>query len=136
MFDACIYFNLNTTSRLVNQLWEDAFKPVGLSPSHAYLLMAINAQPGSTQTELKDIMRVKPSTLTRFIDQLEKKGLAIRQVKGKESRIFPTDKGEELSGKLGDIAGEVTAKLYSLLSPELAKDLLNNLQKAAEKKLD
>lgn len=51
-----------------------------MSPSHAFLVIRVNEQPGLTQKELADLLKLAPSTVTRFLDDLERKGYIVRTV--------------------------------------------------------
>lgn len=125
----CLYFTSNKLNRIINRMAEEEFLKTGLSPSHAFALMAINSEAGLSQNELSKILGIKPSTTSRFIDKLESKGLVTRKVKGKVSYLYSTTKGHELQEKiqkcwknlhyryskiLGEKEGaELTALIYS-----------------------
>ena len=64
---------------------EEEFKHTGVSPTYAFLLMAVQEQPGITQKELGEALHVTPSTITRFIEKLVYKGLATTRSEGKKS---------------------------------------------------
>jgi DNA-binding MarR family transcriptional regulator len=96
----CLYFTANRLARTVTKMADDAFRPTGLSPAHAFALMLVNAQPGQSQSGLTEKLAIASSTLTRFIDQLEHRGLVERNVQGKNSFLFPTAKGKGLQREL------------------------------------
>ena len=70
MFEKCIYFNTNALVRQINKIWDEAFKPFGLSPSHAYVLRVVLDQPGISMKLLSEELELAPSTVTRFVDSL------------------------------------------------------------------
>ena len=125
----CLYFASNKLNRLISKMADEEFSKMGLSTPHAFALMSINTEPGLSQNELSNILNIKPSTTSRFIDKLEIKGLATRKAKGKLSYIYPTEKGENLKEEieecwqnlynryskiLGEKAGiELTASIYN-----------------------
>ena len=76
MVERCLYFNINTLTRVVNRIWDDAFAELGLSPSHAYLLRLVLSQPGLTPKQISLELKLEKSTVTRFIDVLGKKRFA------------------------------------------------------------
>ena len=92
----CLYFTANALARHIGKIADAAFKETGLSPSHAFMLMLINEQPGITQKELSEHLSLAPSTLTRFADRLVYQGLVERDQKGKVVRIYPTSDGKRL----------------------------------------
>ena len=87
MFERCLYFNSNALARKLSRHWETAFKAYGLAPSHGYLLRLILEKPGSTQQLLADEMLLERSTIARFLDRLEEKGLVQRSVSDDDPRI-------------------------------------------------
>jgi len=70
MFEKCIYFNSNALVRQINKIWDDAFKPFGLSPSHAYVLRLVLNTPGLSMKQIAEDLELAPSTVTRFVDNL------------------------------------------------------------------
>ncbi|HAS88823.1 MAG TPA: MarR family transcriptional regulator [Desulfovibrio sp.] len=92
----CLYFTVNTLSRAVSRLADEAFAEAGISPSHAFLMMLVNENPGIIQKELTTALHLAPSTVTRFVDSLQKKGFVERRTDGKLARVYPTEDGVAL----------------------------------------
>ena len=131
----CLYFSANTLSRIMTRLADEAFAPTGLSPSHAFLMMIVNENPGIGPNELSKKLQIAPSTVTRFVDVLEKKGMIYRESKGKISKIFNTEKGSNLQETIKSCWG----KLYDSYSEQLGERLsgvLNDLINEASRKLE
>lgn len=93
MFNDCIYFNLTTLTRKITKIWQEEFNKLGLSPSHGYLLFAMQEQPNASQKELAEIMELDASTITRFIDTLINKGFAEKSTRGKGAAFTITPSG-------------------------------------------
>lgn len=77
----------------------------GLTPGRFSLLVLLRANPGINQTDLSRGVGVDKSTLTPALDQLEKKGLILRQRTAADRRTYslslsPT--GEQLLDELMD----------------------------------
>ena len=139
--ESCLFFNTNTLSRYLLKLAEKEFKSLNISPAHASLLLLLYDSPGSSPKQLSRGLNLTPSTITRFIDSLEKRDLVIRKTKGKTASIFPSKRGLEFKKSIAlaykalylkytKILGEeTTAQLsYSIfkVNSELAKFLDNN----------
>lgn len=65
----CLYFTANRLGRIITKMAEDEFAVSGLSPTYAFLLMAVYEREGISQKELCEILHLQPSTITRFIER-------------------------------------------------------------------
>ena len=92
----CLYFTANGLARAITRMAEDCFMATGLSPSHAFLVMAVVERDGIRQKELGEVLQLAPSTITRFVDSLVHKGLVTRHVKGKSVQVFGTNKAMDM----------------------------------------
>lgn len=127
MFERCLYFNINALTRAVNQIWDGAFAEFELSPSHAYLLRLALSQPGLTPKQISQELKLEKSTITRFLDALQKKGF-IRRQKGpsgdaREQGIYPTKKAEKIARQL-EAKGNA---LYQQMVASIGKTELTSL---------
>jgi len=136
MFERCLYFNLNALTRRVNRIWDDAFANMELSPAHAYLLRLVLDEPGLSPKQLGDALKLKKSTVTRFIDGLEFKGLVVRRKGGEhDSRliaIYPTRHAMAIHDELE----QQEEKLYQSLSIRLGEQRINELVQLLKQTLD
>jgi len=89
----CLYFTANSLARSITRLAEEAFKPTGLSPSHAFVLMTAAGSPGIGPGDLAAKLALAPSTVTRFADALVAKGLITRTAEGRATRLAATPAG-------------------------------------------
>ena len=89
----CLYFTANSMARVITRLAEEAFKPTGLSPSHAFVLMTAASSPGIGPGDLAGRLSLAPSTVTRFVDALVAKGLLTRTAEGRAARLAATPAG-------------------------------------------
>ncbi len=130
MFDRCLYFNLNAMTRMVNKVWEEAFQKLGLSPSHAYLLRAVLAQPGMLQKEIAQELTLSPATVTRFIDAMVAQGLVERKVTrdGREARIYATKRARSLHRDLEKTGQALYAKMRATLGVNKFDSLVKSLR--------
>ncbi len=123
MFERCLYFNINSFTRKVNKIWDDAFQSQGFSPAHAYLLRLILEKPGLTQKEIASELSLEKSTITRFVDALEERGYLRRKKTGREQVIFPTAASQKIEKEL-NMKGE---ELYQTMIKNIGKDKLIKL---------
>ena len=98
----CLYFTANSLARVITRMAEEEFRLTGLSPSHAFLMMLVNDNPGIGQKELCEQLHLAPSTVTRFIDTLTYRGFLTRQTDGKATRVFATEEGARLRKPIED----------------------------------
>jgi len=126
MFEKCLYFNSNALARTVSRIWTEAYHQYNLSPPHAFLLRVVLAKPGLFPRELADELNLSRSTITRFLDSLEKRDLLVRKTTnkdGRELRVYPTKAAKEIHKKLDDIGGTLT----KLMAEMFGKDELSQI---------
>ena len=121
--ESCLFFNTNTLSRYLLKLAEKEFKHLNLSPAHASLLLWVYDHPGISPKQLSQKLHLTPSTITRFVDALERKTLVKRKTKGKSAFISSSKKGLELKVPIA-IAYK---KLYMNYTKILGADTANQL---------
>ncbi len=135
MFTRCIYFNLNTLTRNIKKLWDEAFKRHGLSPAHGYLLRAVLSSPGMSQKELADELLLDPSTITRFIDALSARRLVERRPSkdnARESTVVPTARGKALQKELEQTGYELYKSMRKTLGARRFDNFVKELKAVRE----
>lgn len=129
MFERCLYFNINALTRAINRIWDDAFAEFDLSPAHAYLLRLALASPGLTPKQISQELKLEKSTVTRFLDALEKKEFILRKqgISGdaREQGIYPTKKSEKIGTRLEEKGNH----LYQTMVNSIGKTELTTLVK-------
>lgn len=131
MFDQCLYFNITSISRLLDKEWTAAFKQFGLTPSQAFMLRAVIAQPGSLQSELAVELIISRPTATRLFDSLQAKKLINRRssnLDGREQLIYPTMKAMAMSDKLNLASRKVAEKIKSFYGNNNFSEVVKLLQ--------
>ncbi|MGZ5819126.1 MAG: MarR family winged helix-turn-helix transcriptional regulator [Burkholderiaceae bacterium] len=132
MFDHCLYFNTTALARVLEREWTKAFRPLGLTPSQAFMLRVILDQPGLLQSELAKEMTISRPTATRSLDGLQKLKLIERHAgrnDGREYEIHPTARALALKDSLNAASGEVTKRLKKTLGVSHFDETVANVKK-------
>jgi MarR family transcriptional regulator, organic hydroperoxide resistance regulator len=132
-YGACLLFAANALARTLTAIGEAEFSKMGLSYSHAYLLSELALNPGQTPSMLSETLFLSPSTITRLIEKLETRGLAYRQSEGKNTLVFPTQKGTELAPAVGEAWQTNWHKFADRLGEKEALELTRMIFAAAER---
>jgi DNA-binding MarR family transcriptional regulator len=133
-FEHCLNFAAGALSRAMNRLAEDAFSDVGLSPSHAYLLMQISDKPGIPLGRVAEVLMLDASTLTRLIEKLEAKGWVERRVDGRARMLYLTPAGASRLPAVRQAWAELEARYVAILGEDHAR-VITQLSLATGEKL-
>ena len=131
MFERCIYFNTHALARKLNALWDEGFARFDLTPSQGYLLRLVLAQPGLTQQSLSRELQLNKSTVTRFVNQLEKKGLLIRAASDgdlRENVILPTEKALKAQANLESLGDTLYQNMCDSLGKQNVKTFVESVR--------
>ncbi len=131
--ESCLFFNTNALSRHLLKLAEKEFKHLNLSPAHASLLLLLFDNPGISPKELSQNLNLTPSTITRFLDALQKKKLVLRKSKGKSAKISASSNGLKMKRQIADAYKKLYLKYTKLLGSNFANQLSLNILAANEK---
>lgn len=131
-FKQCLYFSSNALARKVEKLASDSWAEVGLSPSHAYLLMTVIQEPGVQPGTLAGELQLKPSTITRLIEKLEDKKLVVRITEGKTTAVYATTKGKELVPQLNNCLTNFSEGYFKVLGEEEGRKLVESMNKLSD----
>jgi DNA-binding MarR family transcriptional regulator len=129
----CIYFSSSALARKIEKLAIRAWEPVGLSPSHAYLLMVAIEEPGVQPTALSEELLLTPSTITRLIEKLEEKKLLTRDSEGKTTKVYPTPKAKALRPQLQECLKTFSESYAHILGKEESARLVQAINKVTDK---
>jgi MarR family transcriptional regulator, organic hydroperoxide resistance regulator len=129
----CLYFTANALARKIEKLAMESWSKIGLSPSHAYLLILVIEEPGMQPTSLSEHLQLQPSTITRLLEKLESKKLLVRTYEGKLTNVYPTPKGKDLLPRLKECLSEFYSRYSEILGKEESAKLVQNMGRIADK---
>lgn len=95
-----LFFLTSAFSRILTRQADDTFASVGLSSSHSLLLLLIHKNPQIQPSVLAEKLLLKPSTITRLAQKLERRGLVERTSEGRATSIACTSEGDKLADKV------------------------------------
>ncbi|MFO7844999.1 MAG: MarR family transcriptional regulator [Balneolaceae bacterium] len=126
---------VNSFSRNLTTFFDDQLEDFGLATSYVELMILMKENDKISQKEVAEELSLAPSTITRFVDKLQKKGLVEKTRSGREVSILLTADGldaadamheaylaavENLRQLVGDKYMETTEKLLDYGSSELS----------------
>jgi len=129
----CLYFSANAFARKVEKLAVESWKPVGLAPSHAYLLMLVIDHPGIQPSALCEQLLLQPSTITRLVEKLEKQKLLVRVNEGKTTSIYATAKGNKLQPELKSCLKHFYETYSAILGKEESARMVRDMNTLTDK---
>ncbi len=125
----CIYFLTTRLSRELKKVFDKKLEKYQLTSAMWCVLMAVFENESLTQKELSDILCIETPTVTKIIDNLEKKGLIIRapyEGDRRAYRIKSTDKAKEIKDDIFNVGNDFMQWVKRDLSPE-EKDSVKHL---------
>ena len=130
---SCLYHSANALSRIMTKMSDEEFASVGLSSSHAFLMMTVNEKPGIQPKEICTHMQLTPSTVTRLIEKLEYKGYLTRESIGRTTEVSPTTAGKALQPELKRIWRGLYQRYTDVLGKEFAEQLTSDIYSSAQR---
>lgn len=121
-----IYIASNAFARQISAMADEKLKPLGFSASYAFVLLAADRRGGIGQKELSEEFHLAPSTITRFIDKMEKKGLLSRVQNGKAVSVELSEKGRNLITEIKIALAEIDDEINLIMGDKYA-DTLNKM---------
>jgi DNA-binding MarR family transcriptional regulator len=112
---------------------EEEFSAVDLAPSYAFVVMTVNKNPGIHAGELAEIMMLTPSTVTRLVDKLERRGLVKKHSEGRITMIYPTPASVEINEAIKAAWYKLYLRITKVLGEENGRQLTGSVSQAALK---
>lgn len=131
--NTCLFFSSTKLAREFSKIGEETFKHIGLSPSHAMLIYVLNLTDEIQQKELGERLYLTPSTITRFIEKLEYKGLVTKRSEGKNVFVCSTAQGKELQDAIVAAWNSLYNLYEGILTEEESRQFIRITNKLLEK---
>ncbi|WP_348789120.1 MarR family transcriptional regulator [Leifsonia sp. NPDC080035] len=113
----------------------DRVAALDLSPREAGAIRVLGRTPGLSQRELAARLGTVPARLVALVDELERKGLVVRERNEADRRNYVlslSEPGERLLGQLRGVAQEHQADMLSPLDSDEQRALAALLHKLAQ----
>jgi DNA-binding MarR family transcriptional regulator len=131
-FEESIGFLLADVSRLMRRSFEQKITGSDLTLSQARALARVARQEGCRQVELAEQLEIKPITLARLLDQLERSELVERRPDPEDRRAHRVYLRDDAERALGDIRA-ADARLHAEALQGLDRDEVYALASALRK---
>ena len=133
--DKNLFFLSAAFARKLSREADEAFASVGLSSSHTLLLLLINQEPEIQPGQLADKLYLKPSTITRLVQKLERRKLVQKESSGRATFIVCTTKGVKVANEVAEkwrelnkLKREELGSRYAEVLSEMVSNALDELE--------
>ena len=113
----CVNAKLRRLHRLLDGIYQERMRPFGLIGSMLSIMFIIGKNPGINQKDIAEKLVLTPSTMSRDVKKLQKKGWVSIE-KGSDSRaseLYITDEGYELLEEVSPVWEDIQQKVTELL---------------------
>ena len=132
-FENDLDFVASALFRLANKIavQESAF--TGLTPSYAFIIVAVKEKPGIRSTELSRKLQLEISTVTRLVEKLEAKNFVLRDSSPGMTKVYLTDLGEHMYNNVIIGMERYLGQFKTAIGKKQYKELLKSISKAVRK---
>lgn len=131
-FRSCLFFQVTALARHLERLADEAYRGTGLTPTQAYLLLLLAHQGDTCPGHAARVLNLAPSTVTRAVDGLERRGLVDRMGQGKTVSMTLTAAGKATLRQIEAAAGNLRQVLDQTVGDQ-AGPLTNALAAVVER---
>jgi len=98
MAKECLAMRTKLLNRTLTSIYDDMFRPLGITAAQVNLLAAITCRPSPTPGGLASLMNMEKSTVSRNLDRMETSGWIniTRESSGKHHYLELTQSGKKL----------------------------------------
>ncbi|WP_461205991.1 MarR family winged helix-turn-helix transcriptional regulator [Clostridium sp. DL1XJH146] len=129
-FENCMYFSANQLARHLTSIADDIFKEIDITVTQGFTLIAISKLDKHTPSEIAVELEMKPSTITRFLDKLEKLGYVKRTYLGRKTDVGITQTGLDKIESISEAWEKIHEMYYKTLGDNISENLTKEIVKA------
>lgn len=128
--DPLLGFHLVRTATLALRAVNRAYGDLGIRHPDAAVMMAIETNPGITQSAIGRMLNIQRSNMVPLVTRLSERGWIVREPgSGKTIRIFLSSQGEAIMPRLHEASRAGEERLKDAITPETYRMLLQELRK-------
>lgn len=130
--DRSFGFLVHDVARLFGRRFDQNGRRLGLTRAQSRALSYLARNEGINQAGLADLLEIRPMTLVRQIDRMEDAGWIERRPDPNDRRarrLFLTDNGHRILGRIWDVANDTRSEALARLSPEESDRLIDLLRR-------
>ncbi|HEX2312200.1 MAG TPA: MarR family winged helix-turn-helix transcriptional regulator [Thermomonospora sp.] len=111
---------LATAHQHARRILDEALGHLGIEARHFGVLAALDRHGPASQRELSTLLDLDKSAMVRIMDELERRGLAVRNRNARDRRAYAielTAQGREKARASTEAATRAAARLFGTLTP-------------------
>ncbi|MBN2899642.1 MAG: MarR family transcriptional regulator [Clostridia bacterium] len=135
MSNTLMGYYIDMMSKIEKSIFDEAFDKIDITLSQFKVLNWLWRKGPLTQKEIHNYVNIKPSSLTKMLDILIKKGLVERESDPDDARIKivkATEKAAAIEHDAWDVVINFDQRIRSILSEEEYEMTINSLRKLTE----
>jgi DNA-binding MarR family transcriptional regulator len=127
-----IGFVLNKAARQLHAMFTESLEPLGIKPQHYAVLVLLDASGPLSQQAIGQRLYIDRTTMVHIVDDLEKRGLAVRAKNPADRRkhaVSITEPARKVVAEAGRMADSVQEQYLAPLSQNERRQLLQLLKR-------
>lgn len=132
-FEKDLDFTASALFRLVNKIASQEHAFTGLTPSYAFLIVAVKENPGIRASALSKKLHLEASTVTRLIEKLETRDFILRDSSPGITKVYLTESGELMYNNVIIGMEKYLILFKSALGKKQYKELVKSISSALAK---
>ena len=125
----CVCFNVRKISRLVTQIYDEAFRSTGFKATQIAVLFSVNDLSPVTISQLAKAMTTDRTTISRNLKPLQREDLVTIELgtDKRQKNLCITTKGKDLAAEILPLWEKCQEQLFSTVGNERLANLLSEL---------